>query len=301
MRTTLMAALSSCLLVGCLTQVTPIDPRSRLSPGEAPPKAHHFDHVLIIVLENQDYRDVLADPDFQRLASRGATFSDFQALFHPSYPNYLSMISGRSVPTHGDLQVNVDFRTIADSLEEHHLSWANYAERYQPAPGGGCNLHSSAEKYARRHVPFLSFSRVQKASCRGVVPADRFENDLRMGTLPNYMFYSPDLDHDGHDPVHDPHQGLAKANAWLRGFLEPLFSSAAFTKDTLTIVTFDESESHQKVNPILTVFLGDMVQPGVTPGHYNHFNVLRTIEDNFGLEPISTGDGGAAPIPGIWK
>ena len=296
LRKTLIAAAGSCLLAGCVTHATCVSPLSKLQPAAAPPRAEHFKHVLIIVLENQDYRDVVADPYFADLASRGATFHSFQALFHPSYPNYLAMVSGASIPTHGDRQVNVDYPTIGDSLKG---DWANYAEGY-PAGAGSCNLTSAKGKYVRRHVPFLSFVNVQHDSCRGIVPAERFAEDVRNGTLPSYAFYSPDLDHDGHDPVRDAPLGLEKAKCWLQGFLEPLLRDDKFTSDTLTILTFDESEGHNPSNQILTVFLGKMVKRGVAPGYYNHFNVLRTIEDNFGLPLLATGDREALPIEGIW-
>ena len=32
-----------------------------------------------------------------------------------------------------------------------------------------------------------------------------------------------------------------------------------------------------------------------------HYNLLRTIEDNFGLEPLTAHDSEARPISGIWK
>jgi hypothetical protein len=34
---------------------------------------------------------------------------------------------------------------------------------------------------------------------------------------------------------------------------------------------------------------------------YTHYSVLRTIEDNFGLEPLTGNDRDAAPIIDIWK
>ncbi len=34
---------------------------------------------------------------------------------------------------------------------------------------------------------------------------------------------------------------------------------------------------------------------------YTHYNVLRTIEDNFGLQPLNEGDRAAAPITDIWR
>ena len=41
--------------------------------------------------------------------------------------------------------------------------------------------------------------------------------------------------------------------------------------------------------------------PAVLAKHYTHYNVLRTVEDNFGLEPLTANDREAEPIAGIWK
>ena len=69
------------------------------------------------------------------------------------------------------------------------------------------------------------------------------------------------------------------------------------------IVTFDESEGNNKPERIYTVFLGSMVKPQEVTAAYNHYSVLRTIEDNFGLDPIQreSGDVTASVITGIWK
>ena len=48
----------------------------------------HFDRVLIIVLENQNYTSAMNDPFWGQLAQMGASLNNFQALMHPSYPNY---------------------------------------------------------------------------------------------------------------------------------------------------------------------------------------------------------------------
>src|SRR6202044_3665409 len=44
--------------------------------------AHHFDRVVIIVLENGDYEAAVKDPNLADLATHGASFSNFHALFH---------------------------------------------------------------------------------------------------------------------------------------------------------------------------------------------------------------------------
>jgi hypothetical protein len=71
-------------------------------------------------------------------------------------------------------------------------------------------------------------------------------------------------------------------------------------------VTFDESGGNED-NRIYTVLLGDMVKPAnqqdraVLSKRYTHYSVLRTIEDNFGLDPLTANDREAQPITGIWK
>lgn len=67
-----------------------------------------FQHILIVVLENQDASAVVANPDFANLATKGTPISllviaypckgvlytNFFAEVHPSQPNYIALISG---------------------------------------------------------------------------------------------------------------------------------------------------------------------------------------------------------------
>ena len=104
--------------------------------ASAPPK--HFDHVLIVVLENQDYESAIRNDLLKSLAQRGAIFSNFGNLYHYSYPNYLAMIAGSDFGRHKSLvfsdnqrtfNEDSDHRTIADLL-----NWKNYAEDYPASP-----------------------------------------------------------------------------------------------------------------------------------------------------------------------
>jgi hypothetical protein len=295
------------------------------APAAAQSNAHHFDRVVIIVLENGDYEAAVKDKNLADLAAHGASFSNFHALFHPSYPNYLAMIAGTDFGVHDrsrflrDSQVNFPndaaHKTIADRLIASGLDFKNYAEEL---PEGNCpfridNQHVANSKkgdYARRHVPFLSFKEVQEKWCDRVVRVDSgkgnsllggdnfFVRDAKAG-LVAYSFYSPNMNNDGHNT------NLQVAAEWLHKFLADTLSEK-LRKGTLVIVTFDESD-HNADNRIFTLFLGDMVKeskeqdPEVLDRYYTHYNVLRTIEDNFGLEPLAAGDRVAAPITDIWK
>jgi hypothetical protein len=256
-------------------------------PPAAPPPGRPFNHVVLIVLENEDNEAVLKNPIMGGLAKRGRYFSHYSGLFHPSYPNYLALIGGDFFHTRGDHQKTIRARTIADLLEEHHLTWTQYAEDYP----GHCFLgeHSAdrAKLYRRKHVPFLSFQSIQTSPsrCANVVPASQ----LDWHHLPNYAFYTPNMRNDGHDT------GLDFAANWLKGFLAPVLDDHEVMKDTLIVVTFDESQT-QSSNHIYTVFLGDRVQPGTDPKKHDHYSLLRTIEDNFGLGTLGAKDAVAEPI-----
>jgi hypothetical protein len=74
-------------------------------------------------------------------------------------------------------------------------------------------------------------------------------------------------------------------------------------KGTLVVVTFDESHQRSPAqgNRIYTVFLGPMVKAQRVAAYHTHYDLLRTIEDNFGLCALGAGDEGAKPITAVWK
>ena len=281
--------------------------------------ARHFDRVLIIVLENVDYEVAVQDKNLAALAEHGASFTNFHALFHPSYPNYLAMIAGTDFGVRhrrgrylADMQVNFPndalHKTIADRLIAADLDFKQYAEEL---PEGTCPWNLSGQhvsdrrgNYVRRHVPFLSFREVQEKWCDRVVRVDSgksdnfFVQDAKKG-LVAYSIYTPNMNHDGHDTT------VQVAGAWVKKFLDDTFPEK-LRKGTLVIVTFDESGGNAD-NRIYTLLLGDMVKEAnqqdakALDRRYTHYNVLRTIEDNFGLEPLTANDRDAKPITGIWK
>ena len=230
-------------------------------------------------------------------------FSNFSGNFHPSYSNYLAMVGGRYFGAARDTQIAIDpgQRTIADLLTAGHLSWAQYAEGFP----GKCYTGDAADqdRYKRKHVPFLSFRSVtdDPAQCAHVLPA----SDFRSGELPNYAFYTPDMCNDGHGGVpacQFPRARMIELSMqWLDGFLMPLLDDPVAMTGTLVVLTFDESADHSH-NRIVTLFLGPMVKSGHTDATcLDHYNVLRTIEDNFGVGTLGGEDAASSPITSVWR
>jgi acid phosphatase len=110
-----------------------------------------------------------------------------------------------------------------------------------------------------------------------------------LADLPTVAFVVPDLCHDMHDC------GVAPGDAWARQFLEP-YASWARAHDSLLIVTFDEDHG-TPANHIATFVVGAGVRPTTSGRRIDHYSVLRTLEDWYGLPPLGNA-ASAAPLFG---
>jgi hypothetical protein len=196
------------------------------------------------------------------------------------------------VTTNGPVSLNV--RHIGDLLEAKGKTWKVYAEGFP----GHCFLGERSGTYVRKHVPFLSFENIQKdpRRCANVVEASVLSADVATGNLPVYSLYIPDQRDDGHDT------GPAFADRWMAQAFGPLLKNHVFMKGLLLVVTFDEADKSDPANHIYTVLTGESVFPGsASKSPYNHYSLLRTIEDALGLGSLGKSDASASPIAGVWR
>ena len=97
----------------------PLDPLEPVPAGSllaVPPSGP----VIVIMLENKNERSILDATDapyLQSLFDTGAVATEYQAVAHPSEPNYLALFSGstQGVTDNGSHDLNAP--TIADQLE----------------------------------------------------------------------------------------------------------------------------------------------------------------------------------------
>lgn len=263
-----------------------------LAPAARAQPAPAFRKVLVIVLENADYAKASAAPFLTKLAARGATLTNYTGVAHPSQPNYVAMIAGDTSGVKDDKPVNLSGRHLGDLLDAKGLSWGVYAEGYP----GGCFLGDKSGAYARKHVPFLSFTSVQKspAQCARVKDGAAFDADAAAGRLPAYSLYVPDLNDDGHDT------GVDVADQWLAGFLGPKLDDTNVMNGLLVVVTFDESASKTDAR-VLTILAGGGAAAGASSGaSYDHYSLLKTIENGLGLGDLGRKDSSAVAIDGVW-
>ena len=266
-----------------------VDPQSRVASVK---------RVFVVILENTDASVAESLPFVAQLAARGAVLRNDRCLGHPSQPNYLALVSGSAQGITGSASVSIDAPHVGDLVERRGLNWKIYAERFP----GGCYLGDTfgtipEGQYVRRHVPFLSFIDVQQNLARciaHVVNARNFDDDLVAGTLPALSIYVPDNQHNGHDST------PPLADSWLESRFGPLIDDPRFMDGTLFIVTYDESASADL--RVTTVLVGSMVRAGVSAFEpYDHYDLLRTLENLLGLGTLGRSDATARPITGIWR
>ena len=249
------------------------------TPGgaHAAEKLPSYTHVVVVVEENHTASSVLGNTDAPFINSLS------YAVAHPSQPNYLALFAGDTFGVDSDAcPLNLgDAPNLASQLLAAGHSFGGFSEGL-PAEGSPV---CSAGGYARKHAPWANFTNVPASVSQ---PMGAFTGD---GSLPTVSFVVPNLDDDMHDG------SIAAGDSWLAAHLSG-YANWAKANNSLLFVTWDEDD-HKADNHIATIVYGAGVRPGRYGAPINHYSVLSTIQEIFGLP--KTGQAAAAPpIAGIW-
>ena len=244
------------------------------------------DHVVIVVEENRGFGTVLGSPNapfINSLAAAGADFTQSFAETHPSQPNYLALFSGSTQGlTDDSCPHTYTAGDLGSQLIAAGLGFAGYSESLPSVGYTGCG----SGKYARKHAPWVNFSNLAASTNQ---PFTAFPTDYSL--LPEVSFVIPNLDNDMHDGT------VAQGDQWLQNNLGGYITWAQ-THNSVFVLTFDEDEGTSP-NQIPTIITGQGVVPGSYAETINHYNLLRTLEDAYGLAPLGAA-ASAAPIVDIW-
>jgi acid phosphatase len=278
------------------------DSTGRPAPATKP-RASAPPHVVLIVEENHGFGQIIGSrsaPFINHLAANGTLLTHYDAITHPSLPNYIALIAGSALGIHRDCRTcQIPGTNLIDQLQAARISWKAY---YQGLPAAGSSV-TSAGAYTKSVDPFLHFSDISTAPARArrVVPFSQLRVDLLRNRLPSFVVISPDLHHDMHSGT------VASGDAFLRRLYRELRAAPALRGKLRLVVTFDEGKQGRGVAPVqgggrvATIVVGSGVQGGTrdaTP--YNHYALLHSIEQLFGLPPLRhAADPGIATIPAV--
>jgi len=246
------------------------------------------------------------------LKKEGANFTNMFAEEHYSEGNYFWLFSGSNqgvgfvdkIPDNSTPNYPFTSNNLASQLIAKDLSFKGYSESL-PSVGFKGN---KSRPYVRKHVPWISFANIPNGTTIKTSSNLRFKDFPKDSTgfknLPTVSIVVPNLQNDMHDG------SIKYGDDWLRNNLDAYYQWAK-THNSLLILTFDESNDpsgysgltdpsinpklcssnnkescKDKQNKIVTIFAG----AHIIPGNYsegkgiNHVNILRTIENLYGLQ-----------------
>jgi len=213
--------------------------------------------------------------------------------------------------------------TLVGQLDRAGLSWRGYMQDMaQPCQHSRLGAKerwargTRHQQYATRHNPFMYFRSItsRPTYCRAHdKPLSALPHDLRrVSTTRTLSYITPDLCHDAHDATcaDGGPGGLRAANAWMKTWIPRILQSPAFRKDGLLVITADESEGVREDSRgccgegpgpnagqpgidgpgggrIGALVISPYVAAGGTTSRpYNHYSLLGSIEDLFGLRRL---------------
>jgi phosphatidylinositol-3-phosphatase len=277
-------------------------PYGRVLPAGRPSASPPL-HLVLVVEENHDFGQVIGSrsaPFLNQLAASGTLLTNYQAITHPSLPNYLALTTGSTLGVHRDCQTcQLPARNLVDQLQTAGVSWKAY---YQGLPAPGAPVARTGA-YTKNVDPFLHLRDISTAPARArrVVPLSQLHADLANGRLPRLVVIAPDLGHDMHNGT------VATGDAFLRRLYRELRTAPGLRGRFRLVVTFDEGRRGRGVGRgrgggrVATVVVGSGVPAGIRDAaRYNHYALLRSIERLFGLAPLRhAADPATRAIPAV--
>ena len=288
---TLLAAVL--LLVACTAPAVPgrsAQPTASASPTRTSaatpvPASAISAHVFVIVMENRTYAEAMAQPYTSSLAAQYAVATNYHAITHPSLPNYLALTGGSTFGVKDNDYHRLPPGGIGAQLSERGIPWRAYME----GMSGDCLV--SQGRYAVKHNPFAYFGGACPNNVVPLTPAT-LDADLS-GATPNFVWITPDLCHDGHDC------STRVADDYLADLVPKIIASAAWQKDGLLLITWDEDDGSTD-NRVPAIVVARGLTQHETSRPHDHYSLLAMIEDRLGLPRLGQARG-AEPLTELFS
>jgi hypothetical protein len=242
-------------------------------------------HVFMLVLENKSEQDVIGAPEapyLNELIGRFGLATDYQAIAHPSQPNYLALFSGSTHDVFDDDVHDLSAPNLADELEAAGRTWRVDAENWPGECFTGATSRGGLDgdgEYVRKHNPAISFASISGSAdrCAKVQPLSAFDPGAA-----DFELIVPNMCHVMHDcPV-------STGDTWLQEFVPRILDSAAWRHGGVLFITFDEGADSSNRNEVPTLVIAPDVPAGFRSGvAHNHYSLLRTIELGLGVDCLA--------------
>src|SRR5881296_4003780 len=190
--------------------------RQAVAVAQSAPSGSYFDHVVIILMENQGIYDICRSspppcstsgpaPYMAGLANTYGIGSRYLSIINTSQPNYIALIGGSTLGCSSSGCPTITAANLVDRFEAAGLSWKGYFENMTVAPGSCNGGFTSPAPYNQVHNPFIPFRDITNntSRCNKIIDANPnscgsstdcvLVNDLNNATAsaPNFMWLTP--------------------------------------------------------------------------------------------------------------
>lgn len=270
--------------------------------GQAVAAPQTYQHVIVIVFENQNLSDIIGSPNTPyttQLADEcGLATQDF-AVARPSLPNYIALTSGSTQGITDDSPPKshpLSVENIFDQVAAAGSAWRQYSSM-MPANCDAANDPAAPNSYyVVHHEPALYYTDLATSCPTSSVPLGTttigaLNADLANDTLPALSWIGPS--DDGGDTALGGEVDPVLGDAFLRDWVAEITSSTAYHSGTTAIlITWDEGDfTHASGDPAYQNVPLIAVAPSIATGTatsvpMNHYAVLRAAESMLGLPPL---------------
>ncbi len=253
-----------------------------------------LNRVLWIWLENVSDNQMVQQKFTQSLLKKypSVHFTNFKPTSPVTQADVVSMISGYDQGVASNATLKLLAPSLVDLLMSRNISWRVYSEDYP----GSCYLGDSIGNYYRYRNPFASIAAVQsdRFRCMNLVNFSNYTSDINFSTMPKLMVVIPGLANSGGST------NAATADGMLNTLLTPMINAGNLGNTTVIVSTTSTTNSGA---PVFTMILGQGVSKvgQSVSTSYNHYNLLRTIEEGFGLGNLNQQDASSSSMSGFWN
>lgn len=224
-----------------------------------------YDHVLIVLMENRGYSTIVGSTTGapyinNTLIAGGTLMTSYQAVLHPSQPNYFALYAGDNYGV----------------LDDNPISLGSHNTLYSLLNATGKTFRGYGESgfIERKHSPWESFT-------EGTSVEDVWSNFNSTAPAHTVSWISP-------APLNNMHDGtVTQGDTWLQNNINA-YAQWAKTHNSLLIVVWDEDENTNLTgpSPVACIFYGAQVNAGVQNATATtHYSLLKMLCQMYSLTP----------------
>lgn len=270
-----------------------------------------FDHVVLLMFENKPLKKIVGNrtdaPYLNSLVDACSYAKNDLSLSITSLANYVALTSGYTGCTAIDasgtctspklITSNLDPKVWPQASRSiFELMGANAVQWGESQPGN-CPITEKSADYAINHTPFAYYTRTQTTLCPQ--NARPFPANVTTTLSAKFNLVIPNKKDIMHlVPGTSIAQRIQNGDKWASTYLPQLLNSPEYQSGkTAIIITWDEGNNSTFTVPLIVLTPYTTVK-GASSVSYNHYSVLKGIQQMVGVAPLlgHAGDAGVASI-----